>query len=142
LRLLFTLFIVLPILEMVVLIKVGGAIGALATIGLVLLTAIVGVALLKRQGISALMRAQHKMHSGEMPVTELIEGIFLAVGGAFLLTPGFITDFLGFCCLIPGIRQIIIVQGLRYFKPVTVTSNTSDGTKNNQTIDGEFHREE
>nr|WP_299599656.1 FxsA family protein [uncultured Microbulbifer sp.] len=107
-RPLLLLFILLPILEMWVLISVGEEIGALPTIGLVLLTAVIGLALLKRQGISTVMRAQQKMQAGEMPAKEMAEGIFLAVGGALLLTPGFITDTIGFACLIPGVRQLII----------------------------------
>lgn len=107
-RPLLLLFIVLPILEMWVLISVGEQIGALPTIGLVLLTAVIGLALLKRQGISTVMRAQQKMQAGEMPAREMAEGIFLAVGGALLLTPGFITDAFGFACLVPGVRQLII----------------------------------
>lgn len=107
-RPLLLLFIVLPILEMWVLISVGEKIGALPTIGLVLLTAVVGLALLKRQGISTVMRAQQKMQVGELPAKEMAEGIFLAVGGALLLTPGFITDTIGFACLIPGIRQLVL----------------------------------
>ncbi|WP_078085280.1 FxsA family protein [Microbulbifer mangrovi] len=107
-RPLLLLFIVMPILEMWVLISVGGWIGALPTIALVLLTAMIGLALLRRQGISTVMRAQQKMQAGEMPAREMAEGIFLAVGGALLLTPGFITDAVGFACLIPGVRQLII----------------------------------
>ncbi|MBB5213258.1 FxsA family protein [Microbulbifer hydrolyticus] len=107
-RPLLILFIVMPILEMWVLISVGQQIGALPTIGLVLLTAVVGLALLRRQGISTVMRAQQKMQAGEMPAREMAEGIFLAVGGALLLTPGFVTDAIGFACLIPGLRQLIL----------------------------------
>ncbi|AQQ68277.1 membrane protein FxsA [Microbulbifer agarilyticus] len=102
------LFIIMPILEMWVLIRVGEEIGALPTIGLVLLTAVVGLALLKRQGLSTIMRAQQKMAVGELPAQEMAEGIFLAVGGALLLTPGFITDAIGFACLIPGIRHLFL----------------------------------
>ena len=100
-RFLFILFIAMPILEMLVLIKVGGLIGALPTVGLVLLTAVVGMSLLRQQGPSTLARAQDKMRHGGMPAKEMVEGIFLAVGGALLLTPGFITDFIGFCCFFP-----------------------------------------
>lgn len=94
-RPLLLLFIVTPILEMWLLITVGREIGALPTIGLVFLTAIVGLAMLRRQGISTVMRAQQKMQTGEVPAREMVEGIFLAVGGALLLTPGFFTDALG-----------------------------------------------
>ncbi|WP_237067464.1 FxsA family protein [Microbulbifer guangxiensis] len=108
------LFIVVPILEMWLLITVGREIGALPTIGLVLLTAVVGLALLRRQGLSTILRAQQKMQVGELPAREMAEGIFLAVGGALLLTPGFFTDALGFACLIPGLRQLVLGRLLRH----------------------------
>lgn len=98
-------FIVLPIVEMVVLIEVGGIIGALNTVGLVLLTAVIGAALLKHQGLATLTRANQRMASGEMPAKEVAEGLLLAIGGALLLTPGFITDGIGFMCLLPGSRH-------------------------------------
>ena len=99
------LFIVMPIVEMVVLIKVGGMIGALNTVGLVLLTAVIGAALLRQQGLSTLLRANQRLNSGELPAREVAEGLILAVGGALLLTPGFVTDTIGFLCLIPGSRH-------------------------------------
>src|SRR5690606_19661020 len=102
---LFLLFVLTPIVEMWVLIKVGGVIGALPTIGLVLLTAVIGLALLRMQGFATLLRARQKMEEGQLPAKELVEGIFLAVGGALLLTPGFVTDALGFACLLPGTRH-------------------------------------
>ncbi|MDX1589433.1 MAG: FxsA family protein [Oleiphilaceae bacterium] len=98
-------FIVLPIVEMVVLIEVGGIIGALNTVGLVLLTAVIGAALLRHQGLATLTRANQRMASGEMPAREMAEGMLLAIGGALLLTPGFITDGIGFLCLVPGSRH-------------------------------------
>lgn len=106
-RLLLPLFIVLPILEMIILIQVGGVIGAIPTVGLVLLTAVVGLQLLRQQGMSTLMRANQKLASGEMPAEEVVEGLMLAVGGALLLTPGFVTDVIGFCCLVPQSRRVI-----------------------------------
>lgn len=116
LRLLFSLFILVPVIEMIVLIRVGSVIGAFSTIGLVLLTAMIGITLLRHQGLSTLMRAQAKMQEGTLPAKEMIEGIFLAVGGALLLTPGFITDGIGLCCLLPGIRHVLIAFGLRRFQ--------------------------
>lgn len=102
------LFIIIPILEMWLLIEVGGEIGALNTVALVFLTAIIGFALLRHQGVSTLARAQQRMAEGQMPAKEMAEGICLAVGGALLLTPGFITDAFGFVCLLPGLRHILI----------------------------------
>ena len=98
-------FIVIPILEMVILIEVGGIIGSLPTVGLVLLTAVIGAAMLRQQGAATLLRANQRMASGELPAQEMAEGILLAVGGALLLTPGFVTDTVGFACLIPFTRK-------------------------------------
>ena len=101
---LFIIFIVIPIVEITLLINVGQLIGAWYTVGLVLLSAFVGVNMLRHQGLATLGRAQQKMQRGEMPQQEMIEGLVLAVGGALLITPGFVTDFIGFCCLIPLTR--------------------------------------
>jgi len=98
-------FIVVPIVEMVILIEVGGMIGALPTVGLVLLTAVIGAGMLRQQGAATLLRANERMASGELPAQEMAEGILLAVGGALLLTPGFVTDAVGFTCLIPFTRR-------------------------------------
>ena len=112
-RFLFVLFVVLPVLEMWLLIEVGGLIGSLPTIGMVVFTAVVGAALLKQQGIETLTRAQQRLSSGQVPATEILEGLLLAVGGALLLTPGFITDTLGFVCLIGPLRQWLVGQLLK-----------------------------
>ena len=107
-RTLFIFFIVMPIVEMWLLIEVGSHIGAFNTIGLVVLTAFVGVMLLKRQGMHTLLRARSRLSQGEIPAREMIDGLFLGVAGALLLTPGFVTDIVGFACLIPGTRTLII----------------------------------
>lgn len=108
-RALFLLFVIMPIVEMWLLISVGQQIGALPTIGLVLLTAFIGVGLLRYQGAMALLKARMKIDSGEIPAREMADGLFFTVGGALLLTPGFVTDAIGFACLTPGIRTLIIV---------------------------------
>jgi len=100
----FILFIIIPIIEITLLINVGQLIGAWYTIGLVLLSAFVGVNMLRYQGLATLGRAQQKMAQGEMPQQEMLEGLVLAVGGALLITPGFVTDVIGFCCLFPLTR--------------------------------------
>ncbi len=146
-RPLLLIFIIVPILEMWLLISVGRQIGALPTIGLVLLTAVVGLALLRRQGLSTVLRAQQKMQAGELPAREMVEGIFLAVGGALLLTPGFFTDALGFACLIPGLRQLLLGCLLRH---VTVVrrdfgpqgSSSHRRRDDRDVIEGDFSRED
>ncbi|POP53873.1 FxsA family protein [Zhongshania marina] len=107
-RFLFVMFIGLPILEMWLLIKVGTVIGAFPTIAMVATTAVIGAALLKQQGIDTLTRAQQRLNSGQVPATEILEGLMLAVGGALLLTPGFVTDAIGFVCLIAPLRRLLI----------------------------------
>lgn len=102
---LFLLFIVVPVVEMFILIKVGGLIGGWYTIGLVVLTAMIGASLLKRQGLAIFINAQQKMQAGQMPVSELAQGLMLAIAGALLLTPGFVTDVFGFILLTPFLRQ-------------------------------------
>lgn len=102
-----TLFLVIPILEIYFLIKVSDIIDVFPTIILVILTAVIGAGLLRQQGISTLARLQQNMGQGKIPAQELIEGVLLAVGGALLMTPGFITDTIGFLCLIPFSRTFI-----------------------------------
>ncbi|GAA6150682.1 FxsA family protein [Pseudoteredinibacter isoporae] len=121
---LFLLFIVMPVLELWLLIQVGGQIGALNTIALVFLTAIVGTWLLRQQGLRTLFQARSKMASGQMPAKEMAEGLCLAVGGALLLTPGFITDAIGFACLIPGLRSAIIAGVIKNMQVHTVHSQS------------------
>ena len=92
---------------MMLLFEVADVIGGLSTVGLVVLTAVIGIQILKRQGISTLLRAQHRLQSGELPAQEILEGMMLAGAGALLLTPGFITDTLGFIFLTGPLRRPI-----------------------------------
>jgi len=107
-RFIFIILIAIPIAEIWLLLKVGSLLGGIPTIGLVILTAILGVALLRQQSWVALSKAQEKMRNGHVPAKEIVDGLFLAVGGALLLTPGFITDAIGFVCLLPFARQGLI----------------------------------
>lgn len=102
------IFIALPILELIVLLKVHTVIGTLWTVGMVIFTAVAGVWLLKQQGFSMLARYQSSILGGKMPAQEMLEGVALVFGGALLLTPGFVTDTIGFLCLLPFTRQPIV----------------------------------
>ena len=102
------LFLVVPIVEIYLLIQVGQVIGAGWTIFLVVLTAVIGVALLKAQGLSTLQRAQNKLQANELPAQEILEGMGLLVAGALLLTPGFFTDAVGFFLLFPPTRMLLV----------------------------------
>ncbi|MDP6968878.1 MAG: FxsA family protein [Gammaproteobacteria bacterium] len=114
-RFLFLLFIAVPIIEITVLIQVGQWIGALWTIALVVLTAFIGINMLRVQGLATLNRANWRIQSGQLPAQEMVEGIFLAIGGALLLTPGFITDAFGFMCLLPFTRGLMAVALKKHF---------------------------
>ena len=99
------IFFLTPIAEMYLLIEVAGYIEVWPTIFLVMLTAVVGVAILRQQGIATLARGIAKMRSGQLPAQEMVEGLCLAVAGALLITPGFATDAIGFFLLTPVSRQ-------------------------------------
>ena len=103
------LFFILPILEIYILIKAGSSelIGPFWTIMLVVSTAVIGAFLLRQQGLSTLARLQGNLSKGKIPAQEIVEGVLLAVGGALLMTPGFITDTMGFLCLLPFSRQFL-----------------------------------
>ncbi len=99
------IFIAMPIVEIAVILRVGSALGWLPTLGIVILTAVLGTIMLRQQGLATLNKARSRLGSGEMPAQQLLEGVLLMVGGVLLLTPGFVTDAFGFACLIPWSRQ-------------------------------------
>lgn len=147
-RLILAFFILVPLLEMAILIEVGGVIGALPTIGLVVLTATIGIWLLRLEGLATLAKVQDKMNRGELPGTELLEGVMLLVGGALLLTPGFVTDSIGFVCLIPFFRHPIaswlISRGVMSFAQQNkhFSSSFSNSFSKSSIIEGEFEEQE
>ena len=106
-RFLLLIFIIIPLVEMMLLFEVADVIGGLSTVALVVLTAVIGIQILKRQGLSTLLRAQQRLQTGELPAQEIVEGMMLAGAGALLLTPGFITDTLGFIFLTGPLRRPI-----------------------------------
>lgn len=99
------LFVAVPIAEIALLIKVGEAIGVLWTIILVIITALIGTAMLRSQGISVLTRAQQAVQEGRLPMDSVVDGVCLLLAGAFLLTPGLITDTIGFLLFVPALRR-------------------------------------
>lgn len=127
LRVLFILFALLPILEIALLVNVGSVIGGWNTIGLVILTAFIGAYFVKREGISTLQTAQAKMQRNEVPGKELVEGLMLVVAGVLLVTPGFITDILGFLFVLPGSRHVIAAQLSKQLKMRVVVSGVHSG---------------
>jgi UPF0716 protein FxsA len=107
------LIITVPLIELYVLIKIGAVIGALPTLGLIMLTAIVGAALLRQQGLVTWYRFRTALDEGYLPARELVEGVALLIGGMLLLTPGFITDAVGFLLLLPTTRKAILKAAVK-----------------------------
>ena len=101
---LFIIFIVVPLVEIGLFIKVGGAIGLGMTLVIVILTALLGSTLLRLQGLSTFKRARTAMDQGQIPVDQVVHGLFLLVAGVLLLTPGFFTDAVGFALFFPPLR--------------------------------------
>ena len=110
------LFTVLPALELAILIKVGTYIGVGNTLFLIILTGVVGASLARYQGFVVLSKIQENLNRGNMPSSEMIDGLMILVGGVVLLTPGFITDAIGFFLLIPFTRALLKLWIQRRFE--------------------------
>jgi UPF0716 protein FxsA len=136
-------FIGLPLIEVAVFIQVGGRIGVGWTIGLCLLTALIGTTMIRHQGLSVLQRAREQMARNEPPVREVFEGFCLVIAGALLLTPGFVTDALGGLLLLPPVRQVLFA---RVRKQIEIRAAAGPGRGSGRpgqpgrgpTIEGEF----
>ena len=102
------LFVVTPIIEISLFIVIGDHIGVLATIGLIIVTAVIGFNMLRQQSLDTMMAARQTARQGQLPAFAMIESVLLLVGGLMLLTPGFLTDTLGFLCLFRATRGWII----------------------------------
>ena len=102
---LFLIFIIMPLAEIAVLVKVGGLIGLWPTLAVVILTAVAGTWLLRLQGFQTWQRAQAALQRGEAPVAEVLDGMFLFAAALLMVTPGLITDTMGFLFLVPPVRH-------------------------------------
>jgi UPF0716 protein FxsA len=100
------LFLVVPIAELAVLLKVGAAIGIANTIGLLILVSLVGGWLVKREGLGVLRRIQQQLELRRLPGAELVDGLLVLIAGALLLTPGFLSDIVGILLLLPPVRAV------------------------------------
>ena len=126
----FLLFIGLPALEIFLLIKIGGQVGALNTVALIFLTAIIGIYFAKVQGIQTLKSGMLNLYQNKIPFYEMISGASIAIAALLLIIPGFFTDTIGFLLLIPFTRKIFFKLAFKN-KPMTNVKKDSD------TIDGE-----
>ncbi len=139
-------FLLVPLVEIYLLIKVGSLIGALPTVFLVVFTAVLGAWLLRLQGFATLGRVRQTLARGELPAIELLEGVVLVISGALLLTPGFFTDTLGFLGLIPAVRRTVILWFLRRGLAGSVRTHHAESKRYTEsgprTIEGEYRRED
>ena len=136
------LFLAVPIVEIYLLIQVGQVIGAGWTILLVVLTAVIGVWLLRIQGLSTLTRAQQRLQENQLPAREILEGMALVVAGAFLLTPGFFTDAIGFLLLFPPTRIALVSQVASRMVVTATMQGQSRPPQDGDVIDGVKYRRE
>ena len=104
------LFVFLPMIELYLLIMLGARIGPMPTIGLIVLTGVIGATLARQQGLSTLAKIQNELKQGRAPTQELVEGAMIVVGGLVLLTPGILTDIFGFAMMVPGFRRSLAKQ--------------------------------
>lgn len=132
------LFVIFPILELWGLIRVGVVIGAWPTIGLVLLAAISGIAILRQQGFRTLLRIRAQMARGEEPTTAVLDGMVLAMAGLLLLIPGFLTDLLALLALIPALRARLVRRLLVAAQP----PRGAPAQRSSRVIEGECERED
>ena len=127
----FLIFICLPALEIYLLIEVGEHVGALNTVALIFLTAIIGLYFAKHQGMQTLKSGMINMYQNKMPLYEIMSGASIALAAFLLIIPGFITDFIGFLLLVPFTRKFFFNLALR-------KKNKNDNYSQNKTIDGEI----
>ena len=109
----FLLFIGIPTLEIFLMIKIGSKVGALNTVGLVFLTAIIGLYFAKVQGIKTIKSGMINIYQNKLPTYEILSGASIAIAALLLITPGFFTDLIGFLILIPFTRNIILKIALK-----------------------------
>ena len=128
---LFLVFIGIPAIEIFLLIKIGGKIGALSTVALIFLTAVIGIYFAKVQGIITLKSGMLNLYQNKMPIYEIMSGASIAMAALLLIIPGFLTDFIGLLLLIPFTRKILFTISFKN-KREPVKENK------NQTIDGEI----
>ncbi|CAM5415468.1 MULTISPECIES: FxsA family protein [Pseudomonadaceae] len=146
-RIFFLLFLLFPLAELYVLIKVGSSIGALATILLLVLSGIAGVLLMRLAGFATAWRARERLARGELPEREMLQGLMLALGGGLLFLPGFISDVLALIVLFPPSRNFLfrlvnrrIEEQVRRQRAFADDLQARSGPQRPNVIEGEWER--
>jgi UPF0716 protein FxsA len=123
------LFVLMPLVELVLLLQIGALIGAWPTLALVVTTGVAGAALARSQGLRAFAAVQTRLAQGQLPGPELLDGLAVLVGGALLLTPGVLTDLVGFSLLVPWTRR-----GIRRWMTGRLERQIREGTVHVQVL--------
>ena len=131
-------FIAVPIAEIAIFVEAGSLWGLWPTILAIFATAITGFALIRHQGVTVLRQVRGKMDAGRFPTHQVFDGLCLLIAGAFLLTPGFITDALGFMLLIPTARHLVVSRLTNHIRMPAARMSGANAPPGGQTIDGEF----
>ena len=130
-------FVIVPIAEIAVLVEISGQWGLSFTIGAVFATAIVGSILIRRQGGTVFRQAQSELRAGRLPARQICDGLFLLIAGGLLLTPGFITDSLGFSLLLPLARHFVMSYIASRIRLRASYINGANSNLSGQAIDGQ-----
>ncbi len=154
-RVFFLLFLVFPLLELFVLIRVGSSIGATSTLLLVLAGGVLGVFCIRLAGFATALKVRQRMAQGEVPNTDMLNGLLLVVAGGLLFLPGFISDAIGLLCMLPITRQLLIkrialhmrhsaAQSRQFYAQSTTYTEQSEQSVPHQAqiIEGEFERKD
>ena len=137
-RILFLLLFIVPLIELYFLIQLGNVIGALPTILLTVFTAVLGVFLMRSQGLATMQNAQIEMAAGKSPQSSMLEGVFIFIGGVFLFFPGLVSDAIGLLFLVPFIRRFLIKQSIKGMQ----TSGRSRYQQQESVYEGEWSEKE
>ena len=141
------ILIIVPIIEITLFVQIGGAIGLGWTLLVILATAMFGAHAIRRQGIDALARAQAQMATGKPPVGEIVHGVLILMAGILLLTPGFMTDALGFLLLFPPTRLFVLELAAGFILPklfsgFSVRRGSTQNPADAKIIDGDYRVED
>lgn len=135
------LFIIVPLIEIGLFIQVGGWFGLWPTLGIVVLTAIIGTYQLRMQGTAVLAGLQNNIELGKSPVDPILNGALILCAAVLLLTPGFFTDAVGFALLAPPVRRLLIKWGaarVLQSRSMAFTNSRTGPSKEHDIVDGEF----
>lgn len=143
---LFVAFVVVPVVEIYVIVKVGGLLGVLPTVAILFAVSVLGAWLVRREGRRAWRALQEAVGYGQMPGRELADAALVLVGGALLLTPGFVTDAVGFCLVLPPtrplVRRLLFVLAARRARVLAARSREQAGRPEHRYEEGNVIRGE